>query len=300
MKARSFNAQVFLELISYLIFGGYMFYFISSDKYLLYVTPKMKPYLYFTAIIMIIWACMSLFRMFRPHHKIRAFHCFVLVLPSLLLLLPHKPLDAANLTSNYAGGSTFYQGTSNRSNNQALSDNSDFNLDSIPGITENDFDKEEITQPDTAAPNANYNSSPEDTFPSSEDNSFDLTGLDKENKIITVSNEEFYPWILEIYGNLDIYEGYMITITGFVFNDMEYFEGDEFVAARLAMVCCAADLAPVGMLCRYDKASELASNEWITVEGEIIRGQYEGQAEPQISVTSITPAQEVKGYIYPY
>ncbi|WMJ75892.1 MULTISPECIES: TIGR03943 family putative permease subunit [unclassified Sedimentibacter] len=294
MKARSFNAQVFLEFISYLIFGGYMFYFITSDKYLLYVTPKMKPYLYFTAIIMIIWACMSLFRMFRPHHKIRAFHFLVLVLPSLLLLLPHKPLDMANLASNYAGGSTFYQGTSNRSNNQALSDNSDFNLDSIPGITENDFGGEEITQPDTA------NSSPEDTVPSSEDNSLDLTGLDKENKIITVSNEEFYPWIAEIYGNLDAYEGYMITITGFVFNDMEYFEEDEFVAARLAMVCCAADLAPIGILCRYDKASELASNEWITVEGEIIRGQYEGQVEPQIAVTSIMPALEIKGYIYPY
>jgi putative membrane protein len=78
------------------------------------------------------------------------------------------------------------------------------------------------------------------------------------------------------------------------------FAPDEFVPARLGMACCVADLVPYGMLCKYDKADELQVDAWVTVEGVIEKGVYDGWIEPQIAVTGVTPADEAAGYIYPF
>lgn len=41
--------------------------------------------------------------------------------------------------------------------------------------------------------------------------------------------------------------GYTIVITGYLLKDPESFGKDEFAAARLAMTCCVADIAPAGV-----------------------------------------------------
>jgi putative membrane protein len=130
-----------------------------------------------------------------------------------------------------------------------------------------------------------------------------LPGLDIKNKRITVANDDFGLWIYQLYTNMEKYKGYTVIMTGFVFKD-ETMEANEFVPARLAMTCCVADLSPCGLLCKYDKASGLKADAWVTVEGTLHMGKYkqdgEEYEEPQISVTKITPAREVKGYVYPY
>ncbi|SDG30050.1 hypothetical protein [Desulfosporosinus hippei] len=54
------------------------------------------------------------------------------------------------------------------------------------------------------------------------------------------------------------------------------------------------------MICNYAKAAELKTDSWVTVEGTLFIGKhiYNNVAydDPQISVTKITPAEEVKGY----
>lgn len=74
--------------------------------------------------------------------------------------------------------------------------------------------------------------------------------------------------------------------------------------ARLLMTCCVADLTPAGLICKYDKASGLEADSWVTVEGTLFIGQYEYEGkkydDPQIHVTKITPAEAVDGYVYPY
>ena len=288
-QVKAFNPQVFLEFLSYSVFGGLIFHLLNNGNYLNYVTPRMKPYLYFTAIVMLIWALVVLFRLFRPQYKIRSAHCFVLVIPILFLLLPHSALSSADLSTSYTGGGAFKQSTSNNNGVNSLS---------TPSPASNG-----TNTPIDAQLGADVSDSaispPSDTS-SADDVGTRLSGIDIENKTITVSNDEFYPWIEEIYTNMDQYVGFTISITGFIYNDPEYLAKDEFVPARLAMVCCAADLLPIGMLCKYNKASELTENSWVTVEGVIRIGQNEGQDEPQITVSKITPAEEVEGYIYPY
>ena len=134
--------------------------------------------------------------------------------------------------------------------------------------------------------------------------SADLPGLDAANRKITVSNEYFGMWISELFENRKRYEGYTVVMTGFVFKDPEMLKEDEFVPARLMMTCCVADLSPAGLLCKYDKASELKADSWVTVEGTLLIGQYELDGEkyddPQLTVTKVTPAEAVEGYVYPY
>ncbi|MEA4849415.1 MAG: TIGR03943 family protein [Clostridiaceae bacterium] len=285
MKARAFNPQVFLETLCYSVFAGLMLYLVNSGKYLSYVTPRMEPYLYFTAIVMGIWALAGLAGLFRPQHKIRSAHCFVLAIPILLLLLPHSPLKISNLSGNYVGGNAF---------------------SGITGQSAYESSDEKTPSGDTGL-NAEADIPDEDPAGSgigSEDEySDDLPGLDAENKRIAVSNDDFGLWLSEIYMHMEKYKGYTVVMTGFVLKDTEMLKEDEFVPARLMMSCCVADLAPVGLLCKYDKASELKADSWVTVEGTLFVGKYEydGQVydDPQLSVTKIIPAEEVEGYVYP-
>lgn len=295
-QAKAFNPQIFLEILCYSVFAGLMLYLVSSGKYLSYVTPRMEPYLYFTAIVMGIWALVGLGSLFRPQHKVRSAHCFVLAIPILLLLLPHSPLSTSDLSGNYIGGSTF-SGQSGQSlygapQKQSSSGGSGFNASTgIPTENPAEGSTEPADDPSATTP-------PEDGY------STDLSGLDVANKKITVSNDDFGMWLSEIYVNLEKYEGYTVVMTGFVFKDSETLKEDEFVPARLMMACCVADLAPAGLLCKYDKVSELKADSWVTVEGTLFIGQYEYDGvnydEPQVAVTKITPAEEVEGYVYPY
>ncbi len=293
MQAKAFNSQVFLEVLCNFIFASLIIYLLKSGNYLFYVTPRMEPYLIFSVILSSAWALNGLRRLFKPQHLIRSAHCFVLVIPVMFLLLPHSTLNSTDISTGYAGAGAFVQNpTGSISSNQSSSVGSDSGYSSDSGYLSDSY-------PDTSSlPQDGYDSS-EDIAKSPYDSDISV-GLDEENKEIIIGNDDFYPWIIEIYSNMDKYEGYKITMTGFVFKDSEYLYENEFVPARLAMTCCAADLAPIGILCIYDKVSELEEGKWITVEGVLHKGQYNGQDEPQVSITNITPAEEVLGYIYPY
>lgn len=325
MRAKAFNPQIFLELLCYSVFGGLVLYLVRSGKYLSYVTPRMEPYLYFTAIIMGIWAVTALGRLYRPQYKLRSAHCFVLAIPVLLLLLPHTPLSTSDLSKNYIGGNIFTaqsgQGLSGKSasQRQSLPGSSGYDgetaapaeapseslaeaAEDFSGITGNDLAPTQSA--DSAAAESIDSAIPDIQTDATEEVLAELPGLDAANKKITVSDDNFGMWYSEIYMNMEKYEGYTITITGYVYKDPEVFEKNEFVPARLMMSCCVADLSPAGFTCKYDKASELKADSWVTVEGTLHVGQYEYNGEkfdePQITVEKIVPAKEVEGYVYPY
>ncbi len=325
MQARAFNPQIFLESLCYFGFGGLMLYLVSSGKYLSYVTPRMEPYLYFAAIVMGIWALAGLGRLFRPQHKVRSGHCFVLAIPILLLLLPHSPLKVSDLSGNYIGGNPFSSRPGQSSSygapqKQAPSGDSGFNaspaISSEPTADLAESSTEPAEDPSAIAGNdlPSEDTAPEDSIDApvpdtqtdlpEEEYSTGLPGLDTANKKITVSNDDFGIWLSEIYMDMEKYKGYTVVMTGFVFKDPEILKKDEFVPARLMMSCCAADLAPVGLVCKYDGASELKEESWVTVEGtlSIVQNEYEGEKydDPQLTITKITSAEAVEDYVYLY
>lgn len=249
------NPQVLIEMICQMAFGGMIIYLVASKAYLQYVTPRMRPYLYFTAGIMGLWALAGTGRLFRPRYKIRMNHCFLLIIPVLIMLLPHRPL----------------------------------NISSYNTIGEGVKQQEAV---------------PLEKQPAKEENENVMPGLNKAEKKIIVSDDLFGMWYSELYMHMEEYEGYTISITGYVLKDPENYGENEFAVARLAMTCCVADLAPAGFLCNYSGVSGLKEDSWITVEGPLTLKyeDYDGHkyADPRIMVKKITPAQKVEGYVYPY
>ena len=128
----------------------------------------------------------------------------------------------------------------------------------------------------------------------------EIHGYHESNKTIHISNDEFYAWIRELSSKPERFEGYTITMTGFVYHDSKFMSDNEFIPARLVMSCCVADVVPGGIICKYDKSDQLQNDAWITVTGKFTKGEYNGRPEPQIMVESITSAEPVNGYVYPY
>ena len=261
MHGKDVSSQTMMEVLSCALFGGLLLWLVISGEYLSYVAPRIGPYLIFASVVMLSWALLGLGKLLRPQHRVRTAHCFVLALPMLLLLLPHTAVTTESLASGYTDMGTLVQNAGSSSSE-----------DKTPSVT--------------AEPSSPSGSG--------------LSGLDETSREITISDDEFYQWISEIYSNMDKYEGYTVSVTGYVLKGTDYLGENEFVAARLAMTCCIADLTPVGMVCEYDGVAGLEANTWVTVRGVIAIGQYQGEDEPEILVTDIAPAEEVEGYIYPY
>jgi putative membrane protein len=255
---------VFLETLTFAAFACLLVYLTASGEYLRYLAPRMAPYLYFAAAVMLVWAVFGALRIRGAGARPRCAHCFVLAVPLLLALLPHRAMNASDAAF---GAFSASRGAA------ALSP-----ADTSPAPPDTPAD----APPPEAAPPAK------------------LDGLDVTNRRITVGETDYYRWIQELYDNLDTYEGYTLSVTGFVFKDPDFMDGDEFVPARLMISCCVADLVLCGIPCRYDGADTLTNDEWVTVEGVIERGEYMGYEEARLSVTSLTPAEPIEGFVYSY
>ncbi|KZL91436.1 TIGR03943 family putative permease subunit [Clostridium magnum] len=105
------------------------------------------------------------------------------------------------------------------------------------------------------------------------------------------------------YNDPNKYEGRRVTIIGFIYRDDPNLK-NEFLVARLMMVCCAADTEVVGLSCDWLKASILKNNEWVKITGiiklETCNIDGEKNIKPIISVEKVEPAEQPKNqYVYP-
>lgn len=307
MRAKTLNAQAVIEGLTFLAFGALTLYLVISDKYLSYVTPRMKPYLYFTAFIMLLWAVISFKKTLKPQHVSRMGHCFVLVIPLLLFLLPHTStsINASDLSKNYISGGNIVLLNNNNSSFSAT--NSTVNSSVVPQQQSEDTLNDTvagISSDQSSLAGQDGISSADDAADASSENTdiqsaASLTGLDTAQKTITITDKEFYPWLNEIFGHTEKYVGYEVTIKGYIYREPENMAKDEFVVARLMMTCCVADLVPCGIICKYNDAAALKVDSWFTVKGTIVVGKYQAAEQPQIVVKELIPAEKVDGFIYP-
>ncbi|WP_242964986.1 TIGR03943 family putative permease subunit [Scatolibacter rhodanostii] len=107
VKSKKINAQICLEMVCYFLFSGTVIWFLASGKYLSYITPKMMPYLIFSVVVMGFWIALSFWRLMRPQYKVRAMHCLVILIPTLLMIsLPQTTVDGGNLSGDFATANT--------------------------------------------------------------------------------------------------------------------------------------------------------------------------------------------------
>jgi len=128
----------------------------------------------------------------------------------------------------------------------------------------------------------------------------DITG-----DIILFDDHNYYENIFKLEGKVQQYIGKKVIIRGFVYKE-ENFKENEFVVSRMLMSCCAADAQVIGLMCRWDNASQLNKEQWISVEGTLESTKYgsddkdEGDIMPIIVVQKIENIEAPENpYIYP-
>jgi putative membrane protein len=89
-----------------------------------------------------------------------------------------------------------------------------------------------------------------------------------ENDTVLINDSNYVKVMNRIYGDVSSYKGKRITIKGLVYIDEE-FSSNEFLAARMVISCCAADVEVVGFMCRYEGNGKFQKDQWVEVTGII-------------------------------
>lgn len=285
LRGKGLNLEALTESASYLIFGALLVRLTISGTYLNYVTPRMKPYLYGLSVLMFFWAAVSVRNLFRPRYKGRIKRCMVLILPILLLAVPPSSPAAGAMVKGGAGIPRSSPVETTQDTTQASDEYAYYGQDTLekPEDTleeEQNYESQE-TQPDNQAK----------TPPPG------LNGLNKDTKTITISDEDFSPWITELSNHPEAYDGYTVTLKGFVYLDLEDKKENEFAVVRLSMWCCSADLAPMGLVAVSNGKLPWEENSWITVTGKLAVKDGYATLEAEKIEAAEKPSEE---YVYPY
>ena len=111
------------------------------------------------------------------------------------------------------------------------------------------------------------------------------SNTNNNNNIIDL-NETNYTNILKASNeNIDAYVGKKVRITGYVYRLLD-FDDNQFVIARDMRFDENSPAIVVGFLANYNKISEIPDGTWVEVEGEIGKGNFNGDIA-MLNVTSI-------------
>ncbi len=102
-----------------------------------------------------------------------------------------------------------------------------------------------------------------------EDLPFDLNA-----PVIELDNTGYGIWYLDSLDHLERYIGKTIKFKAMVLIP-EGFQKNYFVPGRMAMTCCADDMAFLGFACEYEGASALKQKEWVEVTASITKEYWE-------------------------
>ncbi len=123
-----------------------------------------------------------------------------------------------------------------------------------------------------------------------------------DDPIIELDNEGYGIWYLDSMDNLERYEGKTVQFVGMVLKPSD-FPKDCFVPGRMAMTCCADDMAFLGYACEYEKASLLKDRQWVKVTAKVTKEYFadyggEGPVLKAVSVEQTrAPKEEIISFM---
>lgn len=92
--------------------------------------------------------------------------------------------------------------------------------------------------------------------------------------VIVLDNMGYGIWYLDSMDHLERYIGRKVQFVARVLR-LEHFPDNYFVPGRMAMTCCADDLAFLGFACEYEGSHELQQKEWVKVTATVTREYWE-------------------------
>ncbi len=113
--------------------------------------------------------------------------------------------------------------------------------------------------------------------------------------LITLEDDDFGLWYLDISEHPRKYEGKTIVFKGQVYRNLTY-PKDSFVPARKAMTCCEDDIAKIGFMCHYPQADQFATNSWVnvTVKVKTKKSRKNDGEYPVLYADQVEPAEPPK------
>lgn len=97
---------------------------------------------------------------------------------------------------------------------------------------------------------------------------------DLNQEIIVLDNQGYGIWYLDSMDHLERYIGKKIQFVAMVLKPEKFPKG-YFVPGRMAMTCCADDMAFIGYACEYAGAASLKQEEWIKITATVTKGYFE-------------------------
>lgn len=118
---------------------------------------------------------------------------------------------------------------------------------------------------------------------------------DLKAPLLKLDNMGYGIWYLDALDHLERYIGKTVEYVAMVLKP-ENFPTDYFVPGRMAMTCCADDMAFLGYACQYDGADKLEQKQWVKVKA-VVKKEYwadYGAEGPVLHAISVEPAKEPK------
>ncbi len=91
---------------------------------------------------------------------------------------------------------------------------------------------------------------------------------DLKKDTLELDNTGYGVWYLDCLDHAERYTDKKVVFTAMVLRPQGFPE-DYFVPGRMAMTCCAEDMAFLGFACAYEKARELHDRDWVKVTATV-------------------------------
>ena len=119
-----------------------------------------------------------------------------------------------------------------------------------------------------------------------------------QSDVSEISAKNYTNVLKTVHENIDNYVGMKIKFTGYVYRVSDLNE-NQFVLARDMIISSDSQFLVVGFLSEYEKAKEFSDNTWVTVVGEIQKGNYHGDM-PILKIIDISKCEKPsEEYVYP-
>lgn len=105
-------------------------------------------------------------------------------------------------------------------------------------------------------------------------------------------------WYLDSLDHLERYLGKTVEFTAMVMQPEKFPKG-YFVPGRMAMTCCADDMAFLGFACAYQRAEQLKQKEWVKVTAQVKKeyfADYKGEG-PVLHAVKVEKTKEPKNTV---
>lgn len=305
-RSQGFNPAALIECLVLAAFSVLLFYLLLSGLYLRYLTRGSYYWIFFAALVLFLLGLQRLSSIFRPSYRPPYAQFLLFLLPLFFFIMPLPDFRSAGFTGKLnssvmgqgglpgpgpAGNGTaaippaegFAAGSGS-----APAQSSPFSFKS-PEQQRQDRSVEEWKERHKGGVDVGYTygGTPVGTLP--------------EDKVIKMTAENFAGWISEFYHKPDTYKDCELDLLGYILvlpaegqtAPAQIKPGDSstvFAVARLCMVCCAADMANIGVFAANDTGAELKVGQYYICKGTLSVTERDGKASVFLHIKSAEEA----------